>query len=268
MNRKKLGVMGGAILVLLSMLVVGCKQSVDSGDPNWTTDEKDKKVWERDNSSDQYVRAFKQFGTSFGVTGSENKPILAKIELADVTTGKAGFVFGLNEYGDTGNYRYFIVGLGGNGYENKVGEYYIAYYSDVDISSLSASSSAEKASGNLTTIKDNTAFSNASGITGTSGSWYVSVEEKTESDRTSVTVKIGTTLSDDQKTISSPFVTEKFVLGSTSDKDALKRVTSIKGGIGAYGMIKPGKGTALKAKDTFEVLQFSGAVALATEDAE
>ena len=248
------------------MLVVGCKQSVDSGDPNWTTDEKNHKVWERDNSSDQYVRAFKQFGTSFNVTGTAEKPILAKIELADLTTGKAGLVFGLNNYGDTGRYRYFIVGLGGNGYQTETGEYFISYYSNVDISSLSASSGSEKASGDMTVIKDNCAFGNKTGITGTSGEWYVSVEESEDK----FTVKIGTTLSEDKKTISSPIVTEEFSPSSFGGEDlaGFKSVTTIKGGIGAYGMIKPGKGTALKAKDTFEVLQFAGTVALSADDAE
>ena len=268
MKLNKLAMEGGVLVLLLSLLVVGCKQSVDSGDPNWTTDEKDKKVWERDNSSDQYVRAFKQFGTSFNVTGTAEKPLLAKIELADVTTGKAGLVFGLNDYGDTGRYRYFIVGLGGNGYKAEKGEYYIAYYSNVDISTLSASSGSEKASGEMTAIKDNTAFSSGAGITGTAGSWYVSVEEKT--DNGEITVKIGTALSEDRKTISSPIATETFTPSSfgSSDPAGLKSVTTIKGGIGAYGMIKPGNGTALKAKDTFEVLQFSGTLVLAAEETE
>lgn len=97
MYNRKLGVLGGALLIVLSMVVIGCKQSVDSGNPNWTTDEKTKKVWEQDNSSDKYVRSFKQFGTSFSVTGTSS-PIVAKLEVADLTTSKAGLVFGFNKY--------------------------------------------------------------------------------------------------------------------------------------------------------------------------
>lgn len=246
------------------MLVVGCKQSVDSGDPNWTTDEKEKKVWERDNSSSEYVRAFKQFGTSFNVTGTAEKPILAKVELADITTGKAGFVFGLNKYGDTGRYRYFVVGLGGKGYSKTEGDYYISYYSNVQIESLSASSDSEKASGDMTVIVNNTGLGEGKGITGTAGSWYVSVEEDAEAE--SFIIKIGTALSEDGKTIANPIVTQTVDANTEiagPDNAGLADVKTIKGGIGAYGMIKPKTGdTAPKAKDTFEVLQFSGTIAL------
>lgn len=241
-------------------MVVGCKQSVDSGDPNWTTDEKEKKVWERDNSSSEYVRAFKQFGTSFNVTGTAEKPILAKVELADITTGKAGFVFGLNKYGDTGRYRYFVVGLGGKNYSTTEGDYYISYYSNVQIESLSTSSDSEKASGDMTVIVDNTGLGAGKGITGTAGSWYVSVEEDAEAQ--SFTIKIGTALSEDGKTIANPIVNQTVDANTEivgPDNAGLANVESIKGGIGAYGMIRPKTGdTAPKAKDTFEVLQFSG----------
>lgn len=263
MKLNNLVMRGGVLVILLSLLVVGCKQSVDSGDPNWTTDEKEKKVWERDNSSNEYVRAFKQFGTSFNVTGTAEKPILAKVELADITTGKAGFVFGLNKYGDTGRYRYFVVGLGGKNYSTTEGDYYISYYSNVQIESLSTSSDREKASGDMTIIVDNKGLGAGKGITGTVGSWYVSVEEDAEAQ--SFTIKIGTELSEDQKTIKNPIVTETVSADSeiAPDPAGLADVQTIKGGIGAYGMIKPKTGdTAPKAKDTFEVLQFSGTIAL------
>ena len=180
--------------------------------------------------------------------------------MADITTGKAGFVFGLNKYGDTGRYRYFVVGLGGKNYSTTEGDYYISYYSNVQIESLSTSSDSEKASGDMTVIVNNTGLGAGKGITGTAGSWYVSVEEDAETQ--SFTIKIGTELSEDQKTIKNPIVTQTVDENTETvgpDNAGLANVESIKGGIGAYGMIRPKTGdTAPKAKDTFEVLQFSG----------
>ena len=117
----------------------------------------------------------------------------------------------------------------------------------------------------MTVIVDNTGLGAGKGITGTVGSWYVSVEENAAAE--SFTIKIGTDLSEDRKTIKNPIVTKTVSAnvdsGITSDPAGLANVKTIKGGIGAYGMIKPKtEDTAPKAKDTFEVLQFSGTIGL------
>ena len=232
---------------MLSMVVIGCKQSVDSGNPNWTTDEKTKKVWEQDNSSDKYVRAFKQFGTSFSVTGTSS-PIVAKLEVADLTTSKAGLVFGFNKYTEN-TYQYFVLGVGGKDYNTETGDYYISYYYDVNINTLDEANSNQNAPGNAVHISGTTnkdINSGAMNIVGTSGTVYVSVKEaQTSSDKKTITVEIGKAYDGKTKQISGVKTTETFEIGkgasNPSANDTQKRlenVSSINGGIGAYGMIK------------------------------
>lgn len=276
MKLNKLVIGGGVLVVLLSMLVVGCKQSVDSGNPNWTTDEKDKKVWEQDNSSDKYVRAFKQFGTSFNVTSA-----VAKLEVADLTTSKAGLVFGLNKYSDS-TYQYFVLGVGGNGYTTSKGDYYISYYYDVNVSSLDEANNGQNAPGNrvdITGENNKELNSGVMGIVGSAGTVYVSVKEENKGDSTdtkTVTITIGSAYDAEKKSVSGTIMTETFEVGAnatnsgiTDPNKKLQAVRSIKGGIGAYGMLKKAEnGQTVKAKNTYEVKDFSGTLSLAAEDAE
>lgn len=259
------------------MLVVGCKQSVDSGDPNWTTDEKDKKVWERDNSSNQYVRAFKQFGTSFNVTET-----VARLDVGNLEASKAGLIFGLSEYAE-GSYRYFLVGVGGDQYQKTAGDYYIAYYYDVTPESISQSTNNQSAAGNMVTIQDNVKLSGMK-ISASIGYVYVGVKEEKSGDKTTVTVKIGDSY-DEKKSgierVGGTVTTKTFEIGTgaslenigkvgdTGDKNKLKLFDTIKGGIGAYGMLKPpvSPATSTSTKNDYQVL-LPSALLLSAEDAE
>ena len=59
MKLNKLAVLGGVLVILLSLLVVGCKQPDSSGDPDWTVNETKQKVWKKTNTSTtQIARAF------------------------------------------------------------------------------------------------------------------------------------------------------------------------------------------------------------------
>ena len=63
MKLNKLVIGGGVLVVLLSMLVVGCK-GLGSGDEDVESVKRYDKVWTKENSSDtQYLRFFDQFGT-------------------------------------------------------------------------------------------------------------------------------------------------------------------------------------------------------------
>lgn len=268
---------------MLSMVVIGCKQSVDSGDTDWTTDEKDHKVWEKRNESSQYLRAFKQFGTSTNVTGIDTDPIVARLEVGNLTASKAGLMFGLNKYSEqSGTYSYFLVGVGGHGYGTSQGEYFITYNYDVTPEQISQSSNNQTAAGNSITIKNNTTLESGSmSISGSLGYVFVSVSEEkdTSQNKSTVTITIGNQYDEKKKEVTGTTTKATFEIGSgatsfgdvteQAQKDKLKTVEAIKGGIAAYGMLKPAStGTATSTKNDYQIKNFGGTLALSAEEAE
>lgn len=261
---KKAKVLLAGALVLALGLVMGCKQGIDSGNPNWTTDDNKLKVWEQDNSSDQYVRAAKQFGNS-----TKTKDMVVKLEITDLTTSKAGLVFGINELDKTAKtYNYFVLGVGGVNYTKTQGDVYLSYYRDVDVKKLDEASKGKQAPGNRLDIFDNeTITTGAMKIVGSTGTIYVAISEsKSESDnKTTVTIKLGSSY-DPKLGVTGTTMEKTFEIGTDAKVDSyittgggdanwMKNLTTIDGGIGAYGMLKPGNGTTINAKNTYEVIK-------------
>ena len=114
MNRKKLGVMGGAILVLLSMLVVGCKQNQElSVEEHRKGENGYQHVWEAEYTGDNYYRSALQFGS--GKMDIQYAKVRVKMNYPG--NGKAGLLFATNE-------REVEVTTGGNKEKKKVYDFY------------------------------------------------------------------------------------------------------------------------------------------------
>ena len=256
------------------MLVVGCKQPVSSGDDAWTVKESKKLVWEKTSDPEVYLRAFEEFQAT---ANSNRKSGLVKVEVGNMGTSKAAAVFGIENYAEN-TYRYFLVGIGGNQYSNTP-EYFISYYYDVDIASLSQSTNNEKPSGSMVTIANNTSASGSMATIENKAIAYVSFKEEAVENKTDVkkiTVKIGPENNGKEAT-GDNLITKEFYIGvgittendsladvqAGEDKTKLKAFSSIKGGIGAYGMIK--KGSGLTTKNSYELVFSSISAA---EDAE
>lgn len=242
MFNRKLGMMGGALLVMLSMVVIGCK-GVSSGDTDaWTENGNKKKVWEKTNSSTtDYLRAYEQFG-------STTKPDTAEVKLTvgNAANAKAGLIFGLKK-NPNDTISYFVVGVGTQVSNQKTPEYYISYYDGVTPDSISQTSSGEAApqgSGKVTDIKTNTPLSNFSVATDGSLTVYVKFAPKS-GDAKTIELKLGT--AEDSYT-----VTETITL-NTYQPGAAK----LDGGIAAYAMLRPAgaAGSSVSTTNTYEVIQ-------------
>lgn len=272
---KKMGRLSalGLAVVLLVVVLAGCSEPVSSGDPNWTTNEDKNKVWERENSSESYVRAFEQFGNSKNVD-----EVVAKITVGNMTASKAGLVFGLNQYNaddDNPTYEYFVVGIGGENYGTTPADYYISYYQNVSMASLSESNNSQNANGEMWTIVDNTGF-DAFSKTDTAATVYVSaVYGKNDSNEDIVTVTIGNNwtkaggVTTSNATAVDPVVIKLDAIEDNPNSGTAKTATSTsktKGGIGAYGMVRPVQGdVAQKTVNAYVVEDFGGAVSLAAD---
>lgn len=250
----------GLAVLLLAVVLVGCAESVSSGDPNWTTNETESKVWERENASEKYVRAFEQFGGKTSV-----KEVVAKITVGDMTQSKAGLVFGLNQYNtdkENPTYEYFIVGVGGQNYGTETADYYISFYQDVSMASLSESSDSQNATGTMYTIEDNTGF-DAFNKTNNSATVYVSVVYGDSG----ATVKIGNSYDKENGVTASSGATlvEKIIdmTAIPAEGGATVSTSYREGGIGAYGMVKP-QGTT--TKNEYKIEYFKGPVNLAADE--
>lgn len=252
MNRKKLGVMGGAILVLLSMLVVGCK-GLGSGDEDVESVKKYDKVWTKENTSTtEYLRFFDQFGISKSV-----KTALVEMKISNAKNSKAGLVFSLTENDDK-TVNYYLLGAGAD-YNTGKPELYLSYYEGVDPTSISATSDSETQTTKETEIVKLTEESPATNlkVNATDGSmtFYAKVDL---TNKEAISVKIGP----DKDQLFN--VTDAFTHKKVGAKDAL-------GGIGAYGMIRPTSvaGTNVKTTNNYTVLESDpNRTLLATEDAE
>lgn len=146
---KKAKVLLAGALVLALGLVMGCKQSVTS-DPE--IGEKIDNGWlikEQKNNSSEYWRWLKTVGGSY-------KTATIDLEMSDPTAGKIGVIFGFNELHDqttgkkNGKYSYYQFGVGvGQSNSANAGklEYYISYYTNVDMNTVTGNNSAEGPAG-------------------------------------------------------------------------------------------------------------------------
>lgn len=246
------------------MLVVGCKQPDSSGDPDWTVNETKQKVWKKTNTSaTQIARAFEQFGTTKNV-----KNAVVKLTVGDMSASKAGLVFAYNDYtADGAKKKYFLLGIGGYGYGvgTNDGEYYLSYYENVELKSLSGSYDSENPSGTHYSCVTNTKINKAVTVTGKAMTLYASVAEvaKEGDDKTKVvTINLGTSVSTDKKSVEDLIVTLPFEIGPNANNSSLapeaqkflRSLTTIQGGIGAYGMVTKAAGGEKSSENKYEVL--------------
>lgn len=254
MNRKKLGVMGGAILVLLSMLVVGCK-GLGSGDEDVESVKKYDKVWTKENTSTtEYLRFFDQFGTSKKV-----KTALVEMKISNAKNSKAGLVFSLTENPDK-TVNYYLLGAGAD-YQTGKPELYLSYYEGVQFADIGKSSNSEDQTTKETIIVDLTEEAPATHLKlNDDGSMtFYAMIDVTNID--AISVKIG------------PEKVQLFDV-TAAFKHKKVGVTDALGGIGAYGMLRPVKsdaqaGTIVKTTNNYTVLESDpNRTLLAAEDAE
>lgn len=250
MYKRKLGVMGGALLVVLSMVVIGCK-GLGSGDEDVESIKKYDKVWTKENSSGtDYLRFFDQFGNSKKV-----KTATVELKVGNAKNSKAGLVFSLNENANK-TVSFYVLGVGRN-YKTGTPEYYLDYYSALDPNALSQTTTGETLG---TAIPEE----------------IIELTSVTESDVTvdgdaiSVIVKIDVT---DLKNISVKFGPKSDKMNVEIPVFAHKNLTATDalGGIGAYGMLRPvsSTGTVVKTTNNYTVLESDpNRTLLAAEDAE
>ena len=262
---KKAKVVLAGALVLALGLVMGCK-SDSSGDSDWTINEKSTKQWEKTNSSEtQYARAFEQFGTTKG-----HDKAIVKLTVGDMTASKAGLVFAYDDFTiDKTGKKYFLLGVGGYGYAQGTnnGEYFLSYYENVKLDNLSGSFDSETPSGSQQySLFGNSKIGKPVSILGPGMTVYVSVSETavegTEAKK--VTIEIGSDYDASSKKISDPMTLEFQIGAVANNKDSsfsedvkakLKTIGSIKGGIGAYGMVTRATSAGAKSStNKYEVI--------------
>lgn len=251
MYKRKLGVMGGALLVVLSMVVIGCK-GLGSGDEDVESVKKYDKVWTKENSSiADYLRFYDQFGTSKSV-----KTALVEMKISNAKNSKAGLVFSLTE-NENKTVNYYLLAAGAD-YQNGKPELYLSYYEGVQSADISKTTQSETQTTRETQIVALTEGSPATNLkVATDGSmtFYAKVDV---SNKDAISVKIGP--AKDQLFD----VTEAFQHKKVGAKDAL-------GGIGAYGMLRPTEtaGNPVKTTNNYTVLESDpNRTLLAAEDAE
>ncbi len=264
MKLNNLVVRGGVLVILLSLLVVGCKQPDSSGDPDWAVNDTRQKVWKKSNTSaTQFARAFEQFGTTKNV-----KEAVVKLTVGDMSASKAGLVFAYNDYTTDGaKKKYFLLGIGGYGYSvgTNNGEYFLSYYENVELAALSGSYDNQNPTGTHYPCINNTRIGRPVTVTGKGVSLYASVSETAkEGDNTTkvVTINLGNAVSADKKSVENPVVTLSFEIGSNANnpdldndaQDFLRGLSTIQGGIGAYGMVTKAVGGEKSTENKYEVL--------------
>lgn len=264
MKLNKLAVLGGVLVILLSLSVVGCKQPDSSGDPDWTVNETKQKVWKKTNTSaTQFARAFEQFGTVKTV-----KEAVVKLTVGDMSASKAGLVFAYDDYSTDGaKKKYFLLGIGGYRYGvgTDKGEYFLSYYENVELAALSGSYDSENPTGTHYSCIDNTPITKPVTLIGKGMSLYASISEVDKKGSNTVkivTVKLGNSVSNDKKTVEGVVVEFTFEIGDGADNQDLdekaqkflKNMKTIKGGIGAYGMVTKAAGGEKSTENKYEVL--------------
>ena len=243
------------MLIVLSMVVIGCK-GLGSGDEDVESVKKYDKVWTKDNSSEtEYLRFFEQFGTNKKV-----KTATVELKVGNAKNSRAGLVFGLNENEDK-TVSFYVLGVGANA-SSGAPLYYLDYYAALNPAEMSKTTNSGSLGGNSVSLvgADNNGivyFTDQNVKVANDGSMSVVVKIDMN-DKNAIKVSIGST-KDKMNTEITPF--QHKVAGA---KDAL-------GGIGAYGMLRPtsSAGTTVKTVNNYTVLESDpNRTLLAAEDAE
>lgn len=233
------------------MLVVGCK-GLGSGDEDVESVKKYDKVWTKENNSENdYLRFFDQFGTSKKV-----KTATVELKVGNAQNSKAGLVFSLNE-NDNGTVSFYVLGVGAN-YQTGTPEYYLDYYAALDPTALSQTTTGPQI-GEATPkeVKKLGTLQNVSVADDGSMTVFVKIDV-TNPD--AISVKLGPEV-DNLGTSITTFAHKTY---NPTAADAL-------GGIGAYGMLRPSStaGQIVKTVNNYTVIESDpNRTLLAAEDAE
>ena len=232
---------------MLSMLVVGCKGLGGGDTESLTVDTNKEKRWEGKNTSTtEYVRYYKQFGTSKKVTEA-----IVEITAQYPENGWSGFVFGLEENADDKTKSDFYVLAVKT--SNNVPFYYLSKFTGVNPEDVAASK--DKTLTGENEIIPVTQVPSGLGITG-SKPLKVCVKFILEE---------GENGQNQYKLMAGP---RAETLYDVSEEGI---PTNAKGcGIGAYGQLTTAKteGTAIISDTTIKVLSSNPSNLLAAEDAE
>jgi hypothetical protein len=246
MKLNKLVMRGGVLVVLLSMLVVGCKGLGGGDTESLTVDTNKEKRWEGKNTSTtEFVRYYKQFGTAKNVTEA-----VIEISAKYPENGWSGFVFGLEQNAtDKTKSDFYVLAIKTSG--NKP-YYYLSKFTGVNPDDVAASK--DQALTGEEEIIPPTLIPEELGITGDAPlKAYVSfVLESGDNGTMQYRLMAGPR----EKTLYD--VGEPIPTAATGC------------GIGAYGQLTTAKteGTAIVSDTTIKVLSSTPKSLLAAEDAE
>lgn len=159
MKLNKLVIGGGVLVVLLSMLVVGCKQNEElSVEEHRKGENGYQHVWEAEYTGDNYYRSALQFGS--GKMDIQYAKVRVKMNYPG--NGKAGLLFATNEremeVTTGGNkekkkvYDFYAFAFGKNPRENNSLEAYVDYYVGLEKFNDSSSTSEKFGTGESTPV--------------------------------------------------------------------------------------------------------------------
>lgn len=247
MKLNKLAVLGGGLVILLSLLVVGCKGMGGGDTESLTVDTNKEKRWQGTNSSTtEFVRYYKQFGSSDKVTEAT-----IEITAQYPENGWSGFVFGLEKNAqDKTKSDFYVLGIKTS---NTVPHYYLSKFEGVNPDEVAASKA--------TTLPGETEIIRPDPIP---------EAEKIVASKSPLKVCVKFVLEEGQNG------TKQYKLMAGPRAETLYNVgdpipTAAAGcGIGAYGQLTKAKteGTAIVADTTIKVLSSKPTNLLAAEDAE
>ncbi|MBQ8385793.1 MAG: hypothetical protein IJX45_11215 [Spirochaetaceae bacterium] len=244
MKLNNLVMRGGVLVVLLSLLVVGCKGMGGGDTESLTVDTNKEKRWEGKNTSTtEYVRYYKQFGSSDKVTEAT-----IEITAQYPENGWSGFVFGLEKNAqDNTKSDFYVLGIKTS---NKVPYYYLSKFEGVNPDEVAASKA--------TTLPGETEIIRSTrvpeGIVASTSPLKVYVKFTLEKGESGNSYKL----------MAGSREATLFDIG----EPILTRATGC--GIGAYGQLTTAKteGTAIVSDTTIKVLSSKPSNLLAAEDAE
>lgn len=246
MYKRKLGVMGGALLVVLSMVVIGCK-GLEGGDTeSLTVDTNKEKRWEGKNTSTtEFVRYYSQFGSSNSVTEAT-----VEITANYPENGWSGFVFGLEKNAtDNKKSNFYVLAIK---ISEKKAYYYLSKFTGV-VPAEVAASTAQTLPGEEEIV----------GVTEIPSSLGISATSPLKA-CVKFVLEEGSNGTNQYRLMAGPRAETLYDVGSPIPTAATGC------GIGAYGQLTTAKtaGTAIVADTTIKVLSSKPSNLLAAEDAE
>ena len=253
MKLNNLVMRGGVLVVLLSLLVVGCK-GMSSGDEDVTKEGTKHIEWDKSNpSTTEYLRMGEQFGSSQKVTEAKIKVVTSSPQ-----NGKAGILFGMTDQTVEKNktWNYYVLGIGQKISDSSKLEYYIDRYTGVKAEDLSKSDQSEgPTTGNKVEIQAMT------DVNMTTWTGYQPGKE--------LTVFFDISYDEETKKYTIKFGQSETLLTETVTVTHTDSTTAGQGGIGAYGMLSKAvaEGSPKTTKNVYDVVSSKPTV-LAAEDAE